>query len=420
MAKLIKRIKTATFAALKPKDKEQRIPDGGGLYYCIRAIKDGGSTAFRYQYHIAGNQHRITLTSSTLAKARLERDGYAEQVKQGKDPRHERTLLKERNIALQQQARKELEGKLTVNALFTRWHTQAINHRKDATEIERMFKKDILPRIGEYPVKDVKKADIVAVVDAITSRKVGRMAKMLLGLTRQMFQFAIEKDIIEFNPTANISKAKIGGKDVERDRVLNDDEIRALVKQLPNANLLKSTECAIWIALSTLCRIGELSKARVDDVDWDNGIWAIPASNSKNGKAHTIYLSEFALRHFKELKSLAGTDAWFFANRSNTGFVCDKSITVQIVGRQAKRVLKNRTKHSQALVLKGGRWTSHDLRRTGATLMGDLGIASNVIEKCLNHTEADKIKRIYQRQALINEQKEAWMRLGEHLTALVG
>lgn len=112
---------------------------------------------------------------------------------------------------------------------------------------------------------------------------------MILALVRQMFRYAVDRDIIEFDPTASIRKSKIGGKSVEHDRVLNEDEIRELCRKLPNANMLPSTECAIWIMLSTCCRVGELSKARWEHVDFAAKTWLIPDEHSKNGKPHTIY-----------------------------------------------------------------------------------------------------------------------------------
>ena len=69
--------------------------------------------------------------------------------------------------------------------------------------------------------------------------------------------------------------------------------------------------------------------------------------------------------------------------------------------------------------LPGGKWTPHDLRRTAATMMGILGIRPDVIEKCLNHVEQNKIVRIYQRQKLEPEQAEAWRLLGERLELLL-
>jgi integrase len=82
-------------------------------------------------------------------------------------------------------------------------------------------------------------------------------------------------------------------------------------------------------------------------------------------------------------------------------------------------ILSNRSKDSQALVLTGGKWSPHDLRRTGVTIMGDLGIRPDVIEKCLNHIEENKVKRTYQRQELKAEQAEAWRVLGDRLSLLV-
>lgn len=81
--------------------------------------------------------------------------------------------------------------------------------------------------------------------------------------------------------------------------------------------------------------------------------------------------------------------------------------------------MKCRSLHIDALALPGGKWTPHDLRRTGATMMGVLGVRPDVIEKCLNHVEQNKLVRIYQRQKLEAEQLEAWKLLGEHLKSLI-
>ncbi|MFA5924788.1 MAG: site-specific integrase [Methylococcaceae bacterium] len=168
-----------------------------------------------------------------------------------------------------------------------------------------------------------------------------------------------------------------------------------------------------------MCRIGELSKAKFSDIDPELKTWTIPNENSKNGKAHTIYLSDFTLEQFRLLKTVAQSDTWIFPNRDNSNHVSEKSITKQIGGRQSENILSNRSKDNQALVLTGGKWTPHDLRRTGATMMGDLGIAPDVIEKCLNHTEENKVKRIYQRQKMELEQAQAWRVLGDRLNLLV-
>jgi integrase len=417
----VNKISAAKFKNLQPADKDQLISDGDSLFVSVRSIKNGGAKTFRMAYRIDSKQRWITLKADSLAAARAERDTYKAWLSQGKDPDIERNLEIERQRARQlaeQEALAKLNTRLTVNDLFIRWHDIALANHKQRNEIVRMFHKDVLPILGGFFVEDVRKSHITAVTDALLLRGVNRMAKLILGLMRQMFRFAVDRDILETDPTAKIQKSKIGGKDVERDRVLSEDEISALAEKMPDAGFMKSTECAIWIALSTLCRVGEISKARYDDINFEQRIWNIPEYNSKNGKAHTIYLSDFALTQFEILRSLRTQDVWLFPNHDRNQHVSEKSISKQVGSRQTATILTNRSKNNQALVMPGGKWTMHDLRRTGATLMSAIGISPDVIEKCLNHTEENRMKRIYQRYDMKAEQRNAWQLLGDKLNEL--
>ena len=238
---------------------------------------------------------------------------------------------------------------------------------------------------------------------------------------RQMFRFAVDRDLIEHDPSASIRKAKIGGKDVERDRVLSDDEISSLAKQAPDAGLLITTETAIWIALSTCCRIGELLSARWEHIDLEQRTWLIPAEHSKNGKPHMVSLSGFAVNQFKRAQVVSGNSTWCYPNTGDNGPVCSKTVTKQLGDRQRQPdqgTMSRRSAKAQSLLLTGGKWTPHDLRRTGATLMTALGVLPEVAERCLNHTEENKVKRIYQRHSYVNEMAGAWRLLGECLEQL--
>src|SRR5690554_418545 len=327
----------------------------------------------------------------------------------------------EREIAEAEKARQA--SRKNVSDLFEYWSAIDLKNRKDGgAEVRRLFEKDVLPKIGKIAVEDVKKGHVIAVVDAQLNRGVSRMAKLTLSLIRQMFRFAVDRDLIEHEPTASIRKSKIGGKDVERDRVLSDDEIKTLVKQMPDAGLLKTTELAVWIMLSTCCRIGELVKAAWNDIDLERSCWVIPKQNSKNGKAHEIALSGFAVKCFEELMQYTGETTWCYPNSRKDASICPRSITKQISDRQvpeARGPHKGRSFKVQALVLSGGKWTPHDLRRTGATIMTALGVIPEVAERCLNHTEENKVKRVYQRHSYQSEKRAAWILLGEHLEALI-
>ena len=283
----------------------------------------------------------------------------------------------------------------------------------------------------------MRKGHITEITDSLLSRKVNRLAKLVFSLIRQMFRFAVDRDVLEFDPTATIRKAKIGGPPVERDRVLSEDEIALLAQQLPHSGVKESTEIAVLIALATCCRIGELMAAKWDHVDFDRGVWVIPSENSKNGREHLVYLSTVASQAFRRLKNIAEQNlvkrqkrepeaqlsAWVYPNRSGKGQVCPKTVTKQLSDRQrpGEDPMSCRAKavFCDKLVLPRGKWTPHDLRRTGATIMVSLGVLPEVAERCLNHVEQNRIKRIYQRHGYESEMREAWRLLGDRLELLM-
>lgn len=424
MAKLtIKELDSLTEA-----DKGRTLYEDGNIRGEVRENQSGITVAFSYRYRFNNKTREIRLgvyPHLSIKEIRDNRKKAADLLSEGKDPALEKKLVKELNRQEQAKQQSQLvadEKRITVNKLFERWEKLDLINRKDGgKEIRRMFEKDVLPLIGKIAVEDVKKAHIINVIDTILSRGVNRMSKLILALMRQMFRFAQDRDIIENDPTSSIRKAKIGGKDTIRDRYLSEVEIAELSAKLPNGNLLKTTECALWIMLSTCCRIGEICKAEWQHLDLNSKTWKIPSENSKNGKPHTIYLSSFASNQFEQLLTLKKSNKWIYPNTDNTDHVCEKSITKQISDRQLaddKKPMSRRSKYCRTLKLTDGKWTPHDLRRTGSTIMGNLGVRPDVIEKCLNHIEQNKMKRTYQHQTLEAEQKQAWNLLGSRLELL--
>lgn len=221
------------------------------------------------------------------------------------------------------------------------------------------------------------------------------------------------------DPTCNLKPQDITQPEyegVERDRILSQDDIRALAKKIPHARMVKTTELAIWLALSCCTRIGETIKAEWEHVDLKDGVWFIPEANTK-GKApsHSVYLSAFAIRQFEALKAITGQSKWCFPSEDDTCHLDVKSPTKQIGDRQAalktSKPLTNRSKAADSLVLGTEKWTPHDLRRTGATLLQSLGVQQHIIERMTNHAEQNRMQRTYQRHDYAAEQQEGWTKL---------
>lgn len=412
--------------ALGMGDHGRTVFDDGNLRGMVRVSAAGKvSVAFSWRYRFDGKKKDIrcgTWPGDKLSAVRKERDKARRILEAGKDPALERKTERLETKAEQQAKVVELQEQLarpTVRDLYERWVSLELSRRRDGgAEVKRGFEKDVLPKIGLLAAEDVGKAHVTAVLDGILARGADRLANRTLSELRQMFGFGLVRDIVKADPTHRIRKADIGGQEVERDRVLSEDEIRELACKLPDAHFNRSTEHAIWLMLSTCCRVGEISRARWEHVDFSARTWVIPVEHSKNEKAHVVYLSDFALRQFEGLRALSAGDAWIFPARGGESHVCTKSITKQVRDRQRTEAMTNRTKAAGVLLFSGGEWTPHDLRRTGATLMGILGVRPDVIDRCLNHVEQNKMVRVYQRHKLEAEQAEAWRVLGERLELL--
>jgi integrase len=421
---------------------EKFLADGDGLYLRIRAGE--GSKVWFYRYTMGGVARKMQLgvfPSMGLNAARQIAVEMTGKRRQGIDPIVEAAAIAQAAEAAADNKAKILAteaARLTVKQLFERWERLELKARKDqGAEVRRSFEKDVLPEIGDVVAEDVKRSMIAACLDRVVERGAPIIARNLLGDLRQMFGFAIKREYVEHDPTSHL-KCDDFGRKVERDRVLGDAEIKLLPEKLAGASMQETSIAAVWIMLSTCCRVGEISQARWEHIDLVAGTWWIPPANAKNSKEHTVVLSDFAKVHFQTLRRLVdeasvdknGTkveepSSWVLPASHRDGHVCLKSLAKQIGDRQRgdNAPMKNRCMRTQALVLPKGKWTPHDLRRTGATLMGKLGVRPDVIEKCLNHVEQNRLVRIYQKQMLLEEQAVAWRLLGERLellTSVVG
>lgn len=405
----------------KTKEKEYLLSDGNGLFLRVRP---DGTKSWLLIYTFSGKRRKLGLggfdtMSLKLARERAQqaRDELACQI----DPQ----LAKQERETSQEAQRQAEAARITISNLFERWFSAELSRRKDkGAEARRSFEKDILPSLGNIAAEDLKRNMIALLLDSVSARGAPIIARNLLGDLRQMFGYAIKRGFVENDPTSHLKRDDFGKKN-ERDRVLDEAEIKLLFKKLADAELHDASIASIWIMLSTCCRVGEISQARWEHIDFLAKTWRIPPGNAKNKKEHTISLSDFAISHFHNLQRLvdiagAETSPWVLPASQVDGHVCLKSLAKQIGDRQRgeKPAMMNRSKLTQSLELPRGKWTPHDLRRSGATLMGNLGIRPDVIEKCLNHIQQNRLERIYQRQALKAEQAEAWQLLGARLELL--
>ncbi len=425
------------------------LHDGGGLY--LRRRGSGAYWALRQVNPISGTRTwaglfpGIAYPEATLAEAR--RKAAEARLRAADSPTD---LVRERiatkKAAKQAAAALDLaaQKRVTVRTLFEQWCAVELAPRvgadgrrigrKDGGQYVRdQFERRVFPKLGGASIADVKRSDLMGILDSIKAEGKLTTANRVYADLNQMLRFALKRDVIERNPLDTITKRDVGGAEAARERVLDADEVKALAKLVPAAKMSARSATAIWLIMSTGCRVSEAMTARWEHVDQSARKWLLP--ETKNERDHTVHLSSFALRQFEQLASCrdaehveavkrspeAKPSPWVFPSSDGSTSVCPKSFGKQLADRQrppSKKPMKNRSKSSQSLVLKGGRWTAHDLRRSAATMMAQLGISGDVIDECLNHMIESRVRRTYIRDRREAQQVAAFDALGQHLEQL--
>jgi integrase len=210
-----------------------------------------------------------------------------------------------------------------------------------------------------------------------------------------MFNFAIERDWLEFNPCALI---KHPAPERQRDRVLNETEIRAFWKALDDEQPIMAA--LFRLRLLTAQRGGEVHGATWDEMDLVGGWWTIPAERSKNKLAHRVPLSPQAVQILTELQKAGGD--WVFPSTHQKG-----------------RHINHAQKAIERIVERSGvQFRGHDLRRTAASLMVGAGVQRLVVSKILNHVETG-VTAVYDRHSYDFEKRAALDFWGKRLDQIV-
>jgi integrase len=174
---------------------------------------------------------------------------------------------------------------------------------------------------------------------------------------------------------------------VPKDRALSPTEIQIAFQQLEHVPTLPTIRLGLRLILLTMVRKSELLDAVWDEVDFENAVWTVPKERMKRSKAHNVYLCQQSLDIMIALKTCAGNSRYLLPSRYDADAPMSRAtfnrITYAIVGRAKKAGLPLEP------------FTVHDLRRTGSTLLNELGFNSDWIEKCLAHEDGRSSRGVY-------------------------
>jgi integrase len=255
----------------------------------------------------------------------------------------------------------------------------------------------------------VTRTHVTSVIDRMLARGARRKANAVLAFLKQMFAHGVVRGLVDADPTYGFTKKHAGGKERSRERALSPPELAELAQKLPTSGLGETYQAALRFLLATGARVGEFNLAQWPHVDLGARTWTIPKEHAKNEREHVVHLSGFALEQLGVLARYK-MGPYLMPSRKSDAPIDEKAISKALRDRQRSVPLKGRAKACGTLLLAGGEWTPHDLRRTFSTRLGDLGIAPHIVERCLNHT-MQGVMAVYNRNDYLPERRaalEAW------------
>lgn len=351
---------------LKPDAKAYQVADGEGL---VLEVRPSGQKSWLYRYRLYGRAEKLSLGSYpdiTLAKAREVHGDAKKLVAAKKSPAQQK----------QDDKRRLSDDLRTVSGLAKVYLTNYVDTLASAKRGHYYFEKKIIPAIGRKFLDEVTPADCIGIVEKIKQGGAPAVARKTLEQLRGLFGYAVDRHLLTLNPASQVRASKIIGERESRSRALTGDEIRRFLKDVEALPTSQANRIAFKLILLTLCRKGELVKAKREHVDLARGEWVIPPENSKNGQEHVVSLSDQTRELFTKLIGLAGDSVWLLPGRDPKRHISLTTLN------QAVFVAKDKKKEFAWL---GTVWI-HDLRRTASTHLHDQGFPSDVIEKALNHT----------------------------------
>jgi integrase len=352
-------------------------------------VRAGGKRTWIVQYRIGDKQRRVTLGrvgTLTAERARKEAKGALGKVHLGRDPQTEKFTERAR-------------AGVTLGSVVETYLASARRNLKPKTfsEVERSLRRQWAP-LSEAPAHLIDRAAVADRLNAIAVESGLISANRARSYLSAMLNWALREGIVENNPAEKTNRAT---DEKPRDRVLTDDELRLVIQCAGGGDY----GAIVMLLALTGQRREEVGAMRWSEIT--SGVWSIPANRTKNGLPHDVPLSAQAVAALDRCPRRGDRDLVFglragsFSGWSKAKFQLDARITAE------------RRKPTPP-------WVLHDLRRTVATRMGDLGVQPHVIEAMLNHVSGHKagVAGVYNRSAYAEEKRAALELWGNHLDGL--
>lgn len=277
-------------------------------------------------------------------------------------------------IAEEEENRAAAASRLTVEELIEVYVRRRVTGRlRTAADIQRRLHRALAPILKRH-ADDIRRREIRELLDAVADQGIEREAEKRRQTVGAMFRWALSQDIVEADPTAGLKAYDPG---TPRDRVLTVEEIEALWKWLDSDALPSNPADILKLQLLTGARCGEISGLCAEEIDRVEWIWTLPAARSKNKRPRVTPVVGVARQIIEARVSTAQSGQLFTAE---TGTVLTAAhIGHYLLARCDKLPIE--------------KFTTHDLRRTVATMLAEMGVPLDLVAAVVGHEAGSRETR---------------------------
>ena len=381
-----------TLRNAKPGEKQIKLFDGHGLFLLIAP---SGTKAWRLKYSFYGKEKLISLglyPTVSLKEARERAATARKDIENGIDPSEKRKLEK---AACQN----------TFEAVALEWHEQNKDKWSDnyAKTIMHRMKRNLFPQIGSKPVHLVSAPELLALLRKIEARGAKDIPHIVRSISSSVFRYAIATGRAERDPAADLKGALAARVRRNLPSQTTPEAVGHLMIAIDNYPGTFVVRSALQLMALTFCRTGELRNAEWREIDFEDGLWRIPAERMKMSRDHLIPLSRQSVAILRKLQAYSGKDVYVFPNYKTEKRSMSKSALLGAIRR---------------LGFENDEMCPHGFRSMASTMLNELGYNGDWIERQLAHVPRNIIRGIYNRAEYLPERRKMMQDWADYLDEL--
>ena len=387
MARTIVPLTDTKIKSAKPKEKDYKLFDGGGLFLII--AKSGGKR-WRFKYRFNDKERVLSLgtyPTLSLKDARELREKYKSLIAKDIDPNEQKKQKKEEALKVEKQKTN------TFYKISQEWHK---NYASEVSEnyhikLERALELYVYPFIKNRPIDEITRLNIIEILQDLKEKNIQETAKRVFMLLNKIYKYAVTLEYTPHNIIADIEQKTILGKREKRHypTFTKENDIKGLLLAIDDYSGDYTTKMALKMLPYVFVRSFNIRHCEWSEIDFENQQWVIPKEKMKTKVEFILPLPNQVMEILKEVQQFSGDGKYVFPSfRAKDKTMSDNTL----IG-----ALRRMGYTKEEFVPHSFRAMFSTIAYENMNTENGHNYSGEVIESLLSHKESNKVKEAYNR-----------------------